>query len=134
MICDSEMRRKAVSATEWKLHKLPKQKVSIRVDRPFSPAEMEKIKAGFRPDSMDDHWFIYYEKERLYIHRSWSGNCIYVVRFENGEQGWFAREIKANRNPKQYTADSTDYDAKLAFWVIDWFLLEYDTEMPEHMH
>jgi len=95
----------------------------IRADRRFSPKEIRQIKPGFRPESMDDKWFIFFEQDRLYIHRSWTGFCIYVVHFEKAGRDCVACEIHANRNPKQCGLSDDSYDTRMAFWVIDFMLL-----------
>jgi hypothetical protein len=126
------MKNKAMTRDDWKLGKMPKSHSTIPVSRHFSAEEIEKVKLGFRPDSMDDHWFIFYEKDRLYIHRSWTGYCIYIVRFRNEARDYVAGELQANRNPKQYGASDDAYDAQMVFWLIDHFLLgRMDTRMPE---
>jgi hypothetical protein len=124
------MSREAVTRSEWKLRKMPKSHATIRVSRRFSAWEIEKIKLGFRPPDMDYKWFIFYEQDRLYIQRSWTGDCIYVVRFENEGQDYMACEVQANRNPKQHRESDDSYDARMAFWLIDIALLGRDTEMP----
>lgn len=124
--------QQAVTRGEWKLHEMPKAHTTIRVNRQFSVREIEKIKLGLRPESMDDHWFIFYEKDRLYIHRSWTGYCIFIVRFENQAQDFVACEIQANRSPKQYGSSDDAYDVQMALWVIDCLLLErMDARMPQ---
>ena len=81
---------------------------------------------------MDDKWFIFYEQERLNIHRSWTGYCIYVVHFEKEGRDHVACEVHVNRNPKQYGVSDDSYDAQMAFWVIDFLLLGHmDARMPE---
>ncbi len=126
------MKRIATTRNDWKLEEMPKSHSTIPVSRDFSEQEMEKIKLGSSPDSMDDHWFIFFEKNRLYIHRSWTGYCIYVVSFEHNQRDQVACEIRVNRNPKQYRTTDDDYDVKMAFWVIDCILLgQMDSQMPE---
>lgn len=88
------------------------------------------IKLGFRPEDMDYKWFIFYEHDRLYIHRSWTGCCIYIVRFEYEGPDGVACEVQANRNPKQYGVHDDSYDTRMAFWLIDIALLGRDTGMP----
>ena len=29
----------------------------------------------------EDKWFIYWENDTLFFHRSWTGVCVYIVRF-----------------------------------------------------
>ena len=121
----------AMTRDDWKLRKMPKSRSTIRVSRRFSAREIEKIKLGFRPPDMDYKWFIFFEQARLYIHRSWTGYCIYIVRFENEGRDYVACEVRANRNPKQYGVSDDSYDAQMAFWVIDCILLgRKDARMP----
>jgi len=49
----------------------------------LSEEEKDKLKYGHYPKSMEDRWFSYYEKNKLYIHRSWSGICVYIIDFSN---------------------------------------------------
>ena len=80
---------------DWKLRKMPKSRSTIRVSRRFSAREIEKIKLAFRPPDMDYKWFIFFEQDRLYIHRSWTGYCIYIVRFENEGRDYVACEVRS---------------------------------------
>ena len=126
------MRKKATTRDDCKVRKMPKSHGTIRVSRRFSAREIEKIRLGFRPESMDDKWFIFYEEDRLYVHRSWTGYCIFVVNFVKDGREYVAREVQVNGNPKQYGASDDSYDAEMAFWVIDFILLgRMDARMPE---
>jgi len=120
------MNAQTTTRDQWKLHKMPKPYVTLPIDRTFSAREMEKIKLGFRPRDMEDRWFIFCEKDCLYIHRSWTGYCIYVVRLRECDNGFIAWELRANRNPKQYGVSDDLYDAQMVFWVIDFILLGRD--------
>jgi hypothetical protein len=126
------MRTVPITRDDWKLCEMPKSHATIRVNRRFSEREINKIKMGLRPESMDEKWFIFYERDRLYIHRSWTGYCIYFVRFGKQGQDHFVYEIQVNRNPKQYGVNEDSYDAQMAFWVIDFILLGHkDARMPD---
>ena len=114
-----------------KLHKLPRLHVTLPIDRTFPEDEMQRIKRGFVP-SDDDRWYIFYEEGRLYLHRTWTGFCVYVVRFRESERGFTAWRLLANRNPKQYGVSDDSYDCQMVFWLIDFFLLGRETEMPRH--
>ena len=126
------MQNDAVTRSESKLLNMPKSHATIRVSRRFSGREIEKIKLGFRPYDMDEKWFIFYEEDRLYIHRSWTGYCIYVVHFEKQGRDHVACEIDVNRDPTQNGVKDDSYDAQMAFWVIDFILLgRMDAQIPE---
>lgn len=101
------------------------------IDRTFPQNEMQRIKRGFVPADSDERWFIFYEEDSLYLHRSWTGFCVYVVRFRDSERGFTAWQLQANRNPKQYGVSDDSYDCEMVFWLIDFFLLGRETGMPQ---
>jgi hypothetical protein len=57
-------------------------------DQIVSAADVPKLINGFRPGSMDDHWFLYADgpdangKVTLHMHRSWTGKKVYEVEME----------------------------------------------------
>jgi hypothetical protein len=72
---------KTAKPTDWKTEALPSLKSTIRLDRTFSPDEMNLIKRGLVPEEMEDKWFIYWKDGTLFFHRSWTGYCLYAVHF-----------------------------------------------------
>jgi len=46
----------------------------------LSDAEYALLKRGLVPDAMEDKWFIYFEDDWLYFHRSWTGQGIFKAR------------------------------------------------------
>jgi len=80
---------------------------------------------------MEDKWFIYEEDGWLSVHRSWTGICIYKIRFEKTEDSLQIAEAYANRNPEQYTNTGNEYDSSFIAWIIDHFLLgKKDVRFP----
>lgn len=61
----------------------------------FTPKEYEKVKLGVVPGAMEDKWFIYWEDGKVYCHRSWGGECAFVVRFAVEEEGYSAVSVEA---------------------------------------
>jgi 8-oxo-dGTP diphosphatase len=59
---------------------------------------------------MEDKWFLYYEGNTLYMHRSWTGFCIAQVHFVPEGNGLHAVSAEINRDPEQYagTDDAAD--------------------------
>src|SRR5437867_1212212 len=47
----------------------------------FTDSQFALIRSGAIPDDMDDRWFCFFEDPQLFIHRSWTGICVYKVRF-----------------------------------------------------
>jgi 8-oxo-dGTP diphosphatase len=67
--------------TDWKTYPLPSKKITIRLDRTFSPQEMKRLSEGLVPRQMEDKWFIYWKDDTLYFHRSWTG-CQSASKFD----------------------------------------------------
>lgn len=65
---------------------------------------------------MDDKWFVFLEDDWLYFHRSWTGVCIYQVKFKAAEERHQIIEVWVNRSFKQY---------KNVFKTFDNFLLGF---------
>ena len=102
---------------------LPKKRAKIATHRSFTMAEMARIRRGFLPTGSDDRWFIYFSRNRLYLHRSWTGFCIYVAHFKHEGNRWILYLIEANRDSAQYSETIDANDARLGFELIDILLL-----------
>ncbi len=87
-----------VQKTDWKTVDMPEQRIDFLLEKSLTDREREILKEGHRPKEMEDKWFIYYEGEKLFIHRSWTGFCIYIVELAQGDQ----LRVTVNRNPEQY--------------------------------
>lgn len=70
-----------VTAAMWKTEPIAEQKQALAFTASYSPYQFEKIKQGFLPQEMEDKWFIYFQDDQLYFHRSWTGSCIYILKF-----------------------------------------------------
>ena len=95
---------------------------------------MVQIKQGLIPQEMEDKWFIYYSNSCLHIHRSWTGFTVYIVRFnEQDDGGAVAVDFRANRDPDQYKETKDERDKEMLTFVIDSFLLGRFVPFP-HLH
>ena len=45
--------------------------------------QLARITFGSIPESMDDHWFIFFEDNWIYFHRSWTGNLIFQCQIQH---------------------------------------------------
>jgi len=84
----------------------------IDIDLFFTDKQFSKLKNGLIPQQMEDKWFIYYENEWLYCHRSWTGNGIYKAKLNKVIDGYTIKEFWAERNQENYQNedDNTDID------------------------
>jgi len=113
----------AAKSTDWKINAMPEKRTKICLNRTFSPQEIEHIRMGHISVQMEDKWFIYWEDNYLHFHRSWTGDCIYIVHFEKEDENWKMIDAVVNRDPEQYLETSDERDAETISRLIDSFLL-----------
>jgi hypothetical protein len=106
-------RQPSATRASWKIHACPKERVALNFGDVYTSSEFEQIQEGLVPREMEDKWFIFFEDSWLFIHRSWTGFCIYGVRFERSSEGAAVVESWVSRNKEQYGETRTDHDEKL---------------------
>lgn len=91
---------------DWKAVEIPSQIEEFVLEKRLTCDDIRQIEEGRRPEETEDKWFMHYENSKLFIHRSWTGYCIYVV--DISESG----ELKAivNRNSEQYKENDIERD------------------------
>jgi hypothetical protein len=97
----------------WKRIPMPEAKVRLEVDRTFSQEECESLQRGQIPQDMDDKWFVYFEDDWLFLHRSWTGYCVYQVRLEPSEEGYKIVEVWANGDSCQFRPETPEESKRL---------------------
>jgi len=115
--------RKKATRDSWKAKALPQSVTTIQFTRIFSAKEYEQLSYGRMPVEMEDKWFIYLEQDHLYFHRSWTGYCIFRLRFERDGHFYSVVEAMVNRDPDEYGSANDAYDAAILSSLIDNLLL-----------
>ena len=126
----SSREMKIAEPSDWQTTPLPDKRIKIVLDRQFSTEEIQRMLAGLIPEAMEDKWFIYWHDDMLFFHRSWTGFCIYVVRFAADGDGYRMIEADVNRDPEQYPEVGVERDAKIISFLIDVVLLRRPGEFP----
>lgn len=121
---------KQAKASDWKTEPLPVQRATITLDRNFTAQEIERIQTGLIPEQMEDKWFIYWREDRLFFHRSWTGFCVYMVKFTNTNGSYRMVEADVNRVSEQYRETSDKHDELMISYLIDALLLQKDSDFP----
>ena len=121
---------KAATKESWTTYPMPEKHSRLAVEWTYSRDEFEKMEQGLIPEVMEDKWFIYHEDGRLNFHRSWTGFCIYQVKFGAQEQGYAVEELLVSRDVEQYQESSDEYDLRLLAYLIDHLLLGKPGEFP----
>ena len=88
------------------------------------------MQSGLVPGQMEDKWFIYWQENSLYFHRSWTGFCVYVVRFETDGDSCRMVEADLNRERSEYGQTDDDHDAAMISYLIDVLLLDREADFP----
>jgi len=109
----------AAKREDWNAIPLPAARQALEIDRRYSPEEFARVSEGRIPREMEDKWFVFYEEPWLYLHRSWTGFCVFQVRFEREPEGVRIAEALANRDPEQYRVTDATRDAQLLSTMID---------------
>src|SRR5919198_1330108 len=99
--------------SDWKNEPMPASSKALDFSAVYTPEEFQKITDGLIPEAMEDKWFIYYDEPWLYLHRSWTGYCIYKVRFRECPAGFEVAEALVNREQSQYSETDDESDVRL---------------------
>lgn len=94
---------------------MPKEHIEVAIEAEYSPEQFSKIALGYVPEAMEEKWFFFLENMTLYIHRSWTGYCMFEVDFVEREGNYHTVRARINRNKKQYTDDNNSIDCEISF-------------------
>ena len=70
---------------------------AFRVDMHLTPDQLELLSGGLIPKGVEEKWQIYVEEDSLFIHRSWTGQCMYKIRIEPAQGGYRLGEARTTR-------------------------------------
>lgn len=116
------------------LQPLPAQRALLYLPREFTEQEYERICCGLIPECMEDKWFIFVEGNTLYVHRSWTGYCIYQLSFSSEDTKYTVSDVFVNRDASQYSWVDDRYDEKLLLFLINRLLLGGHSPFPIAAH
>lgn len=73
------MNKKIATKDSWKTKEMPNENKELNFEFKLTLKDLKILKKGHIPEAMEDHWFMYFENNKFYIHRSWTGFCIFIV-------------------------------------------------------
>ncbi len=119
-------RRIIATKEDWEIFPMPSKTATFTIKRHFTEEEIENLKAGHIPEEMEDRWFSYFEDNKLYIHRSWSGICVYIVEFNFKSSFLFKfkedkHNVTVNRDVNQYACTNIDEDIEELNSLLNYF-------------
>lgn len=113
---------KIATTTTWKHEPIDNTK-RIYISLHFTEKQFSKLTKGLIPQQMEDKWFVFYENDWLYFHRSWTGYGLYKAQLIKEKFGYSIKEFWAERNQEKYKNedDSTDIET-ISFLIARGFL------------
>lgn len=126
------MSKIGATADSWKHEAMSDYREQIPYTDVFNESDMEIISQGYIPEEMEEKWFIYMEEDWLYLHRSWTGFCYYMVRFEKGGDEYHVAEALVNRDEKQKKPGCLAYEACTLKSIIHLLLLGRYVPIPKN--
>jgi hypothetical protein len=108
----------------WKNNPIDTPK-KIMIELSFSKEQYNKIIKGLIPQRMEDKWFIFFENNWLYFHRSWTGCGIYKAEIIKNDNKYCINEFYVERNKKIYESED-DEDIEDFTFLIACGLLNLD--------
>jgi len=100
----------SVRKSDWRIVEMPETYEVAKIDRSLSEQEYQALICGFTPRDMDDRWFLYVQDNWVYLHRSWTGHCIFKLKLEISSGKVMLTDIHINRDPDQYRSVNTEAD------------------------
>lgn len=70
----------------WNFRGMPERRIVTTYRRVFSEEELWNLDRGHIACDMDDRWCFYVEDGWASIHRSWTGNCIFMLELGRGPE------------------------------------------------
>ena len=102
---------------DWDTQPMPSNHDTFTLKRHFTSKQMGMLRRGHISEEMEDKWFWYMKRNTLYVHRSWTGFCIYTVEFI-GEN---TAMVTVNRDPNQYTETNIENDYLQLNKLLNWW-------------
>lgn len=106
------MAKKVATRDSWKTTPMSPERAELPLDLHLTPNEFEHLKCGSIPKQMEDKWFVFHEDGWVFFHRSWTGYCVYQVRFERIDDEYVVAEGWVTRDSKEYNNNDIEKDVR----------------------
>jgi hypothetical protein len=93
-------------------------------ERVWTSHDWDLIQRGHKSRDMDDKWNALVERQRLYLHRSWTGMGVYEAEFDAFSDGYRIIDAVVAGDHDSYRRREDEYESAFLEAVIEWVLLE----------
>jgi len=118
---------KTATRTTWKIEPIVDAK-RIKIELYFTEEQFLKLKKGLIPHEMEDKWFIFFEDDWLYFHRSWTGYGIFKAQLTKEKNVYSIKEFWAERKHEKYSNEDDRSDIEALCFLIAGGLLRVDVK------
>lgn len=116
---------KTATRSTWKNEPIVDGK-RIKISLHFTEEQFLNLKKGLIPHEMEDKWFIYFEDDWLFFHRSWTGYGIFKAQLTKEKNGYSIKEFWAERKHEKYSNEDDNSDIEALCFLIAGGLLRVD--------
>ena len=116
----------------WHTCEAPRAMTSIPYRDSFTDREVRRFELGLVPMDMGEKWFIHFRLGTLYLHRSWTGYCIFTVKLENERGRHVVIDARVCSDPTRYQRSTDAYEASLLRFLVRDLLLGQRLPFPLH--
>ncbi len=116
---------------DWETTPLPAKRTSFDLGWTFDAVTSLRIRKGYFPKQMEEKWFAWFDGQILYLHRSWTGFCIYEVTFAAIGDQLIAVSVSANRDPEEHGETDDQEDSKNILGLLNWLFKESPVEKQD---
>lgn len=90
---------------DWKCERAPSNIEISSFKYAYNSKELDALRRGFIPSSMDNKWFCYYENAMVNFYRSWTGKLICSVILNNETNEHIIIKYYNNENEREHLGD-----------------------------
>lgn len=112
------MARLGARPGDWKVQPFPEHTAQLPLKRDLTPQQFAILQHGLLPEQMEDKWYVVWHDDALWMHRSWTGICVYRLRFAVDRDRVAVIETLVNRQPGQYQG-TDEHDLHLVNELLD---------------
>jgi len=118
-----------IKKDRWKTEEFVKPK-AIKIELHLTETQFARIRFGRLPEEMEDKWFVYFDNNKLYFHRSWTGFKIFEAIINKSESGYIISEFIVERDGDRYTNIDDGEDIRSLYFLIGRGLLGLNVDLP----
>jgi hypothetical protein len=108
----------------------PGSMAPLRYQATFTQEEYATIRRGLIPVEMEDKWFVFWETDSLFFHRSWTGHCVYRAEFRPSGDRFEVAQATVTTDFEHYRRSSDRHEAALLNFLIRGLLLRQSVDFP----